>query len=208
VKPRTRLLPRARYHRDARLFVVATEGQETEPGYFRALEARELIPATRVRLLVLPAEEGRSAVKHLVDRVAKCLDREPFETGFDQVWLVLDTDLGIGNRVEQLRGLVQDCESSGWRLAISHPSFEVWLLLHVTDDVGAVDDTCASVVRCLQSHLGGYHKSHPPPACLDRAALATAIERARTLDTTPMAPWPTTPASRMYRLLVELRQGM
>lgn len=202
---RTGILPRPRYTRDAKFFLVATEGQETEPRYFHALVARELVPPTRVKIHVLPAEEGRSAVVHLVDRVSGFLARERLIDGFDQVWLVLDTDLGIGGRTEQLHALATTCAEQGWNLAVSHPCFEVWLLLHFTDDLSAVTDVCASVTPLLRARLGGYSKTSTPDACLDHSAITAAIERAQKID--PPGPWPVRAATRVYKLVAEARRG-
>ena len=47
--------------RDARLIIIAAEGQETEKQYFKS----ELFQSSKVHVIVLPPKDGRSAPKHV-----------------------------------------------------------------------------------------------------------------------------------------------
>jgi hypothetical protein len=203
---RTRLLDRSVHHRDARFFVVATEGAETEPRYFRAIQERDLVPRSRVKLHVLPAEGNRSAPQHLAERIDAFL-REYTLLADDQVWLVLDMDLGSGNRLAQLSDLTTLCRQKHWNLAISNPCFELWLLLHVSDDLTTVTDRCASVTTALRASVGSYGKASTPAACLEPSALETAIERAASLDDGE-SPWPTSAGTHVHRLMQTLRASL
>ena len=199
---RTGLLQRGVQHRDARLFVVATEGAETEPRYFEAIQAHDLVPRSRIKLHLLPTTDGRSAPQHLLARVDDFLTRYRLLPD-DAVWLVLDTDLRSGNRAQQLAELTQLCRQKGWHVALSHPCFELWLLLHVRDADDSLTD-CASVQHALRGALGAYQKHTTPAACLHPDALRAARQRARTLDP-DSADWPDRPATGVYRLLEALR---
>ncbi|MDO9016370.1 MAG: RloB family protein [Deltaproteobacteria bacterium] len=203
---RTRLLDRSVHQRDARFFVVATEGAETEPRYFHAIQERDLVPRSRVKLHVLPTEDGRSAPHHLAARIEAFL-REYTLLPDDEVWLVLDMDIGSGNRIAQLSGLVTLCGQKRWRLAISNPCFEVWLLLHVSDDLTAITARADSVTTALRARLGSYSKSATPTACLDEAALTAAIQRAQAIDTGP-SPWPTGAGTHVHKLMATLRASL
>lgn len=231
---RTKLIGREAHHRDARLFIVATEGEATEPAYFGALQQAAIIPPTRVKLRVLPPEDGRSSPEHLVERVQACLgDPEVhFKPDFDWVWLVLDTDFRCGGRREKLYSLIHTCEQTHWLLALSNPCFEAWLILHVASTPAAAGEapkadeateatradgatkagedgelpppTSTEMVTRLRAVLGGYQKATVPAACVDEAAVRAAIVRARDLDTDPLAPWPMAPGSRVYLLMEQL----
>lgn len=203
---RTGLVPRSQHHRDAKLYIVATEGEETEPRYFHAIQERDLIPRSRVKIHVLPAEDGCSAVAHIVSRIEGFLAQYAFVPDLDEVWLVLDTDLRVGDRTRQLAELLTLSRQKGWNLAISHPCFEVWLLLHVTDDLRDITDTCSSVVTVLRRHLGEYAKAKTPDECLDGVRLALAIDRAQRV--VGPGDWPTAPGTQVHRLLSALRRGM
>jgi len=200
---RTRLLDRRVHQRDARFFVVATEGAETEPRYFQAIQERELVSRSRVKLHVLPTEGGRSAPQHLAHRIDAFL-REYTLLPDDEVWLVLDVDLGAGNRIAQLSELAALCRQKRWHLAISNPCFEVWLLLHVSADLSMITDRGDSVTAALRARLGSYSKSATPEECLDAEALEAAIQHARALESSASA-WPASAGTHMHRLMATLR---
>jgi len=59
---RKRLMDRAVNVRDAALCVIATEGEVTEKQYF------EMFLNPRVKVHVLPSEDGRSGAKYVLNR--------------------------------------------------------------------------------------------------------------------------------------------
>lgn len=205
LRDRTRLLQRNVQLRDARLFVVATEGAETEPRYFEALQTHGLVPRSRIKLHLLPSTDGRSAPQHLIERVETFLSQYRLLSD-DAVWLVLDTDLKSGNRCAQLSELTTLCRQKGWQVAISHPCFELWLLLHVCDAPAGLSD-CASVQSALRNELGAYQKATTPALCCEPSALEDAVKRARSLDPAS-AEWPASLGTGVYRLLEALRASM
>lgn len=113
-------------HADARLFIIACEGKDTEADYFTALEKGQ----KRIRTIVLPADEQNlSAPKYVVDRMATFLEDFQLQSD-DEIWLVLDKDRWS---TAQLREVALICRQSGWSLAISNPCFELWLYLHYAE---------------------------------------------------------------------------
>ncbi len=201
---RARLLDRNVQERDARIFLVIVEGAETEPAYFHALKARELIPKHRVQLIVHSPPNHASSPEHLLTLAGQKSSEFALQDG-DEVWIILDVDLQSGsNRKRQLHQLDHACRQRGWNVALSNPCFELWYWLHVSDQLASIDDTCASVEKALREALGGYSKKTPPPACLEWATLALAIQRASDLDTDLRAPIPASRGSRLYRLFQHL----
>lgn len=201
---RTRLLDRTRQDRDATLFLVAVEGERTEPEYLRALEERNLVPRHRVKIHVLPPTDGASAPVHVLgaaeDAASQVLLRRD-----DEVWLVFDVDARSGSgRERQVIQVSEDAARRGWNVAVSNPCFELWFLLHVRDDAAGVTEQCQSVRSQLREMLGGYAKHQLPEACLDTAAIQRAIATARSLDRDPDAPCPALPSTRVYRLVDRL----
>jgi len=61
---RTALIDRRIQHRDARLFVLATEGTETEPQYFLGLQERGLCDRSRVHIEVIPTPPNPFVGEH------------------------------------------------------------------------------------------------------------------------------------------------
>jgi hypothetical protein len=71
--------------RDAHLIVIATEGGHTEEQYFDIFESK------KVQIKVLPTEDGYSAPKHVLQRLANY--KKEYQIGKDdQLWLMIDRD--------------------------------------------------------------------------------------------------------------------
>jgi hypothetical protein len=118
-----------------RRLLVVCEGEITEPQYFRGLE-RFLRDATLS--IEIPPERGEP--KNLVE-VAKKFNsaavQDAWRSGddnlrFDEVWCVFDRD-----DHERFNTSCQMARDNLFKLAVSNPSFELWLLLHFQDNPGA-----------------------------------------------------------------------
>jgi len=200
--PRRSLINREVQQRDARLFLVVTEGARTEPDYFRALEDRRVLPVERVKLHLCPPVDGASAPRHLLGR-AEAAQRAitPWQPE-DAVWLVFDVDRQSGgDRLDQVRATVRDAHGRGWNAAVSNPCFELWFLLHAPEEPGACGMTCREVAAAVREKLGQYNKTHVPTACLARERLDLACQRAAARDADVDAPIPEVGSTRVYRLL-------
>ena len=53
--------------RDASLFVIATEGQNTEPKYFEALRSSDAYANPRIHVKIIKSEDGKSSPKYMFD---------------------------------------------------------------------------------------------------------------------------------------------
>jgi len=200
---RTGLIDRSVQHRDARIFVIATEGAVTEPAYFRGLQEREVIDRARVHIEVIatPREEGSSAPKHVLGRLASFASRYRLLEGLDELWLVLDVDRWPA---QQLSEVAQEATQRHYDLAVSNPCFELWLLLHVADAPAGVHSSAACEVE-LHRVLGTYNKARPDLATFARrSAVEAAITRARALDPDDASRWPHETGSHVYRLAARL----
>lgn len=200
--PRRRLIDRNVQQRDARLFLVVTEGARTEPDYLRALEDTRVLPVERIRLHVRGPDAGASAPRHLVGLAEESRAAiTPWQPD-DEVWLVFDVDLHSGsNRLDQVRETVREAEARGWHVAVSNPCFELWYLFHGDHPSDEVPPSCREVGDAVRAALGSYNKSHVPQAALDVARLRAAQEVARQRDLAPDAPVPAHGVTRVYRLI-------
>jgi len=199
--PRRKLLDRAVQDRDARLYFLIVEGEKTEPIYFYALEENNLVPRNRVKIHVHSPDGNSSAPKYLIGKAEEVADSRGMVSD-DEIWLVFDVDLQSGsNRLAQVIESSDDACRRGWQVAISNPCFELWLLLHVSDDLSLVTKHGDSVHRMLCSVLGSYDKRRTPEMCLSVHALSRATNRARLGDTDPASPVPQFPGTRVYRLI-------
>lgn len=202
---RAKLLDRSVQQRDARLYVLAVEGAETEPAYFRALEESDLIPCHRVKLHVVSPGQHASAPLYILG-AAEAETRKIALQPYDEVWLVFDVDeRSGGGRLQQIIHTVKDAQNRGWHVAISNPCFELWLLLHVSNAVAGVTPLGESVTGLLRAAIGGYSKRATPAECRTAEAITRAITAARSLDGDPDALCPPFPSTRLYLLMERLR---
>lgn len=175
--------------RDARLIILACEGEKTEKDYFNGFHS------TRVKIRILPCEEGKSSPEAVFHRI------ETFKTEYglnddDELWIVIDRDRWSEAMLSQV---AQRCATSRVNLALSNPCFEVWLALHYTDEIPENLKSTDAAAFFGGLH-GGYSKSSLDPARL-MPLVNDAIERAEALDTDPQSRWPTKVGSRVYRIM-------
>ncbi|MBA7555286.1 hypothetical protein ES705_47944 [subsurface metagenome] len=86
-----------------------------------------------------------------------------------ELWIVIDRDKQDGSE-KQINDIINDCENEGYNVALSNPTFEFWLLLHVNDlkDYDRNDllenRKISSKSRFLETELskiiGGYRKEN------------------------------------------------
>jgi hypothetical protein len=195
---RTGLVNRRVQHRDARIFVIATEGSETERQYFTGLQERDLCDRSRVHIEVIatPWAEGTSSPQHVFARLDAFASRYQLVDGLDELWVVIDVDRWPE---QQLSEVAQQCAQKRYFMAVSRPCFELWLLLHITADVATIR-TCADCEVALRRLLGAYNKSRLDQEPYTLAAIESAIARARAMDTSEADRWPRAIGTHVYRL--------
>lgn len=176
--------------RDDRLFIIACDDTYAPKQYF------DFFKLPRVRITVIPATAGQ----HSAQRVLDSLLTYEFEPG-DQRWLVLDTDhYAQGSHLQSFLPVIQTARQKGIGVALSRPCFELWLLLHHTDEAeAALHEGCKSVDEALRSVLREYNKSNLKPEHYPGDSVKQAIERCRRLDQ-GTSDIPATNTSRVYRI--------
>jgi hypothetical protein len=133
-----------------RLFVIATEGAQTEPRYFAMFNSDQ----ATIQVKVL--RPGRkSDPYHVLEKLRRYLKDEGLRQS-DEAWIVVDADQWPEERLRQLYQWRQ--EKAGHGLAVSNPKFEFWLLLHFED--GATVTGSQDCTRQLRRHLPNFGKSH------------------------------------------------
>nr|WP_231739183.1 RloB family protein [Novosphingobium sp. FSW06-99] len=119
-----------------RKFIIYSEGKNTEPDYFRAVQ-RDLLGAL-VDLDMIDAAGVPMTIAERACERASSMKRSrgrksSFEEG-DQVWAVFDCD-----EHPKVPEALERCRTSDVKAAFSNPCFEVWLILHF-DDFDRPDD--------------------------------------------------------------------
>lgn len=138
-----------------RRILVVAEGKNTEPQYLSLLQSR--CAAALIDLVVV--DERSTDPKSLVDRACREKDearrkarrsKDPNEE-IDEVWCVYDVDQHPFHAESRDRAVTK-----GIHLAISNPSFELWLLLHFQDQSAYIERE--KVLEKVRTFIPGYDK--------------------------------------------------
>lgn len=116
--------PRPGASRAVRLFYVGVEGGVTEPDYLTHLN-REFGDTHKFHIHPISQSRGFKP-REVVNRVIK------YQGGSDHLWALFDRD-----EHEGILTAMKTAQEAGVNVAFSHPSFDLWLLLHFRDFSGA-----------------------------------------------------------------------
>ena len=148
---------RSPYLRQKRLILAVCESKETEPNYFNSLyRSRDPV---EVRVHVLRGGEAKALPAKVVERARKAKvewSRDYWNSKQDQVWCVFDTERA--GTYPELLALARLAKRHGLHLAVSHPAFEYWFLLHFEASVRPFP-TAQDVIDALHRHLPQYAKN-------------------------------------------------
>ena len=179
-----------------RLFVVATEGAETEPIYFQ-----EFHPNSEggFRLKILGNPKHKSRPVEIVQRLLEYERRE--RPGPDtEYWAIIDRDVWPDSELQEAWKLL--AVRDGYHLALSNPCFELWRWLHLRPNRPFSDRH--ECLRSLAREWPDYAKSSYDAAAL-MPFVTEAITRAAGLEEDPGDAWPAAQGTRVYRLVENLR---
>ncbi len=177
-----------------KLFVIAVEGDKTEPMYFSLLKNSNSI----IQIKCLKGA-GESSPPHVLARMTRHLKKEGLKAT-DEAWLVVDKDQWTDVQLNQLHDWSQCDSNRGF--ALSNPMFEFWLLLHFED--GNKVNSQRDCVDRLKRHLPEFDKVFDARKfALNN--IAHAITRAKQRDNPPCTNWPRSMgATTVYRLVEKL----
>lgn len=136
--------------RDDRIFHIGCDDRYAPDQYFGFFK----LP--RVRILVYPAVDNLSHAKYVLEKL-RAVEVEDD----DERWMVLDTDHCIEDgHFESYEKALSEARQLRIRIAISRPSFEVWLALHYSDfaDMDGLA-TADDFGKHLKQVMGGYDKT-------------------------------------------------
>lgn len=174
------------------MIAIVTEGSHEELDYLRyvARECRRRDRDINIEILFLNdlyADElvavGHSHPKHRLAAMERWINySDKFNIAGDERWLVCDRDRQNFHD-DSYDKIVAQCSSLGINLIVSNPAFQLWLLLHFTDNVAALGletlPTCKQQIKTIEHALRqpgravGYQHGH-----VDMAVFAPHIEAA------------------------------
>lgn len=180
--------------RDTRLFIVACDDTYAPKQYF------DFFRLARVQVHVFGTPDGRCAASDVLERLLE------FRAGAeedDELWMLLDTDhYTQGAHLASFAAALGEANRQGVNVALSKPSFELWLLLHHVEetDLGALA-TAREVGAALRDKLGQYNKTKLRQGDYPLASVYNACIRAERPDATVAGgDIPLANTTRVYRL--------
>ncbi len=192
-----------------RRFVIAVEGEETEYAYFNELIDKQIGKNPRLQVEILPTIDGASSPVAVLQRL-----HEKINVGVycpeDSFWIVIDKDKWQG---KQLGTITRESRKKNYKIAMSYPCFELWLLLHLKDlsKLSAIEIPLLRGKRELKHEIAKIRKSLPHKEnigmhlFLNNNRLMIAIENAKKLNTATNANYIlTSHGSSVYHLVEEL----
>ncbi len=123
----------SRHPKEVYVISIASEGK-TEEQYFDGIN--KMISNDIVKMDRLEKMESYNRDSH-PNHIIKLLDErmeywEQYGIEPNELWMVVDRDIqNIGE--SQLKNIINQCQERGYNLAVSNPTFEFWLLLHLID---------------------------------------------------------------------------
>ncbi len=200
--------------RDAKLYVVATEGEKCERRYFEELASEDYFYNSRVHVEVLVSIDGRSSPRDVI----KLLDKFKKEYRIredDELWLVIDRDKQSWG-IEQIKEVAQSSNQKGYYFGLSNPCFELWILLHLTEIKEYSESQKKDLFENkkvnknrtkLESEIirlnGSYNKSNPDLAKII-PNVQNAIEQAKQIDQYPNKRWIDYLGTKIYQLVEKI----
>ena len=113
------------------VIVIACEGK-TEEEYFKMfLPENKIIKVKDISIEVLEKsdpKDTKSAPKHVINLLEEYTTH--YQIDSDELWMVVDRD-SQNNTKKQLEEIIENCQKLGYNIALSNPTFELWLLLHL-----------------------------------------------------------------------------
>jgi hypothetical protein len=183
-RERETVLERRRPRSDQRrVYLIVCEG-ETEKLYFDSMRGHP-----GVQIHAVHARRAKHPQRERVVRTAQEAER----SNYTEIWAVFDTD---GNDVAEL---CAKAHRDGIQTAASTPTFEAWLLLHLTDQRAALMSG-TKAEKALKAHLPTWGKGRTRFEDFAQG-LQDALERAERL------PPGSDPSTGVYRLVRAILRG-
>ena len=168
-----------------KIFVIATEGEKTEPSYFDVFSDHSVVYVYCVE--ADEDEEHHSSPSHVLQRMEQHIASEEIIDNYD-AWLVVDKDRWTDDQLDELYEWSQTANNRG--LALSNRQFEYWLLLHFEDGIGI--KSAKDCARRLRQYLPDYDKDVDPRDFTEEM-IVQAVSRAKNQDFPPCEDWPREP---------------
>lgn len=117
----------------ARLIIISCEGCVTEPEYFNTVSKKlDDHISSIVKVEIVDKETTASEPKDILNNLNSYIDKYGCNNKYDSVWLVCDREK-VEARRRNIEAIKPECDEGGFKIALSNPTFELWLLMHLVD---------------------------------------------------------------------------
>jgi len=159
----------SKFPKDVFVISIATEGK-TEEQYFDFLSEIVSDDIIKIDRLIRDDEDDtKSHPIHVIELLEERIEVwEEYGVEANELWMIIDRDKQNVSK-KQLEKIIEECEEKRFNLALSNPTFELWLLLHVTDikkydesellENKKVNKSRRFIDKELSILNGGYNKS-------------------------------------------------
>jgi len=171
-----------------RVIIISCEGQNTEPQYFQTIK-NKLSDDISVLLEVhiVPRDDNKSAPKYVLSDLQQVIEEKyDYKKDYDQMWLVLDREKVRARRTEIL-DILPECKNKDYKIALTNPTFEFWLLLHIVNikeydkkslfENKKIKKSKRYLEKELSEKLNGYDKSKLNNAIVTKDNIKIALKQ-------------------------------
>lgn len=148
-----------------KLYIIAAEGDKREPSYFDALTIKyeQDFRLSNIHVEFIDREEEKASnsdPKYVYQTLLKFyeeLEKKYSLTEYDELWMIIDTD-DYNDRKKTIYEISKKChENPIYKLCISNPCFEIWLILHFFDLETSLQDCIPENIlkTILQDNISG-----------------------------------------------------
>lgn len=199
-------LERSKAQREPRKSIlIVTEGECTEPNYFKALKHRLKLNLVEV---VHPDATDPVTLVDEADRMrkerARCA-RKGDGVAYDEVWVCYDLERTHDERRELATSAREKARAKKIKLAESDPCFEYWVFLHFAYSTAPADG-CALYEGRVREQVPVYTKSYAFTDS-DLSRVPDAVERARQCRKHREETGAVTPSTDVDRLVLVLNDN-
>ena len=201
-KPDRAIKIRPEYH------LIVTEGTDTEPAYFGAIQ--EIINKDypeKIQLKIFGMGDNTVSLFEKAKRLAK-----DNPNGYRHVWIVYDTDDFPAEHIDRVVQLciAHSTDEIEYHAVWSNQCIELWFLLHfgfLQSDIHR-SEYWSKLTECLKKiDVGEYTKNRTDMYYILRPYMDAAIDNAKSLDAINYgkAPSKAAPGTKVYELVERLR---
>ena len=193
--------------RDSSLIILTCEGEKTEPAYFNGLKTHPDYKSPKIHIEIISRNNSKSAPEYVIKELDKFKLKYNIEYN-DELWMIIDCDRWGSKKIKEIAKL---CNQKGYKLCVSNPRFEIWLLLHFIRIKSLKQTEINAWLKNnnIEKYLKEnkyYNKKKEIEFSKYFNKINIAIDNAKELDVDPNHRWPKKIGTRVYLILESIKR--